>query len=141
MSAGSDGYGTGLMIVTLRQPGMASAKMQIAKGLAGAESRACRSVAGYFNEQATGPGVGCRPLHERCGHRVFRARALRPHMVRELNGRRARAGTRATEATEASIPAERILPVPAAYRLRVALLACAAPTVHLETGSLGPQAE
>lgn len=34
MSTGSDGYGTGLMIVALRQSGTASAKTQIARGLA-----------------------------------------------------------------------------------------------------------
>lgn len=34
MDAGSDGYGTGLMVVALQQSGMASAKAQIAKGVA-----------------------------------------------------------------------------------------------------------
>jgi squalene-hopene/tetraprenyl-beta-curcumene cyclase len=34
MDAGSDGYGTGLMVLALRQPGVASADAQIAKGLA-----------------------------------------------------------------------------------------------------------
>ena len=34
MSADSDGYGTGLMVLALRQAGMASAQTQIAKGLA-----------------------------------------------------------------------------------------------------------
>ena len=62
MSAESDGYGTGLMILALRQAGVASAQAQIARGLAWLERN--QETAGAWratsmNKQRR-PGIGRR---------------------------------------------------------------------------------
>ena len=81
MSAESDGYGTGLMILGAHgRPGVASAQAQIAKGLAWLERN--QETAGAWratsmNKQRD-PASDAGKVHERRRHRVFRVRPLCP---------------------------------------------------------------